>query len=263
MPVPAEITRLDQWVCAFAGGKCPMKAYEPGAASSSDPSTWCDYDTALESVNMGNYDDVGFVFNDNGIVGIDIDAGYDEDGLLSPLAARVLGLCHSYTERSRSGRGFHILLKGRLPFDGKNNRHGLEIYQKGRYFIMTGHSLLYPTDIVENQPAIDQILAEYFADADLRESVKPASGPVFTRVYNPVWSLPEAGKCRLRPHYPPVGPGSRNLSLTSLAGQLHTVGYDKAQIYAELLACNQTACAPPLDKREIKGIVNSVTRYKR
>ena len=133
--IPAELKKLNQWVCTRGNSKVPMKAWENEAASSTNPQTWTDFDTAHKSVSDGHYDYCGFVFNDNGLVGVDIDMGYDEDGLFSSLAADIIGKCRSYTEKSKSGRGFHILLKGDLPFKGKNNLAGVEIYKSSRYFI--------------------------------------------------------------------------------------------------------------------------------
>lgn len=257
--IPALLQALPQWVCANRGSKVPMRAYAPEAASSSNPDTWSSYENAVKAVEMGHYDNVGFVFHNNGIVGIDIDTGFDEDGLLSPLAADILGRCASYTERSRSGRGFHILVKGILTFDGRNNHQGVEIYQNKRYFIMTGDTVAFPEEIVENQEAIDYVVKTYFPE--IRE--KPEGGVMTERVYNPKWELPQNGRVKLRPVYPRIPSGSRNLCLTSLAGMLHNQGYDKRHIYDELLYANAVACDPCLDKRELKGIVNSVTRYKR
>jgi hypothetical protein len=240
-----------------------MKAFAPGAASSSDPTTWASYENAKLSVEQGHYDNIGFVFHNNGIVGIDIDAGFDDDGLLSDIAIDIINRCQSYTEYSRSGRGFHILLKGKLPFDGKNNRAGVEIYQNSRYFILTGNvprSLAYASELKENQDAIDYVLSRYFTEA---EKTGNSVSDAFSRIYNPKWQLPENGRIRLRPVYPRIGEGSRNLCLTSLAGMLHSQGYNKAQIYDELLYANTVACDPCLDKRELKAIVSSVTRYKR
>jgi len=54
--IPKELTELNQWVCAWDGSKCPMKAYEKRAASSVDPSTWSDFETACEAVAAGHYD---------------------------------------------------------------------------------------------------------------------------------------------------------------------------------------------------------------
>lgn len=255
--IPRDLTRLDQWVCALDDSKVPRRAFEPLPASSTDPSTWSSFSEANDAVVRGRYDHVGFVFNDNGIVGIDIDDGYDEDGLLSPLAADIIGRCGSYTEKSKSGRGFHILLYGTLPFKGKNNLKGVEIYKSSRYFIMTGDTLLY-NNMVENQEAIDYIIEKYFPEVREGESNRNFSN----RIYTPIWVKTE-GKIGLRPEYPPIPDGTRNISLTSIAGQWHTLGYGKDEIYRELLYVNSIACNPPLDNYEIQCIVNSVTRYKR
>ena len=67
----------------------------------------------------------------------------------------------------------------------------------------------------------------------------------------------------IRPDYPKIHSGGRNLSLASLAGYLHNTGYTKGQIYRELLYVNNTACVPPLDAGEIRTICDSITRYRR
>jgi hypothetical protein len=258
--IPEELKALEQWVCAIDGSKVPMRAWENKAASSTNPETWSNFETAHESVKNNYYDYCGFVFADNGYVGIDIDCGYDDDGLLSVLGADIIGKCHSYTEKSRSGRGFHILLRGTLPFKGKNNLAGVEIYKSSRYFIMTGDVLLY-TKIIENQEAIDYVVEKYFPD------MRDSSDRVIVgrdKIYSPVWEEPIVdGRVKLRPVYPRIPDGSRNICLTSLAGMLHNQGYSKSQIYDELLYANTVACDPPLERNELRTICNSVTRYKR
>lgn len=256
--IPEELRQLNQWVCTRSDSKVPMKAFENEAASSTNPRTWATFDMANEAVSKGYYDYCGFVFNDNGYVAVDIDMGYDEDGLMSPLAADIIGKCGSYTEKSKSGRGFHIILRGDLPFKGKNNLAGVEIYKSARYFIMTGNTLLYK-DIVENQEAIDYIVEKYFPETRTEKETAVLGG----RIYSPIWELPENNRIKLRPVYPRIPDGSRNICLTSLAGMLHNQGYSKQQIYDELIYCNTVACDPPLDKNELRAICNSVTRYKR
>ena len=255
--IPIEIQTLKQWVCTKGDSKIPMNATKPFPASSSAPNTWSSFETAISAVADGIYDYLGFVFNDNGIVGIDIDDGYDKDGFLSEIATDIIGKCKSYTEKSKSGRGFHILLKGTLPFKGKNNCKGVEIYKAARYFIMTGDTLLYH-NIVESQEAIDYVVEKYFPDVRT-ESEGSSSG---STIYTPKWEKPNE-TIPLRPIYPPIADGTRNLSLTSLAGQWHNMGYTKEDIYKELLYVNSIACNPPLDINEIQTIVNSVTRYRR
>lgn len=256
--LPEELTSLPQWVCAWNNSKIPMNARVRKGASSSNPSTWSDFETARKAVESGVYDDIGFVFNNNGIVGIDIDCGFDSTGFLSDISIDIMKACQSFTEKSRSGRGLHIYLKGNLPFEGRNNRQGVEIYKSGRYFIATGKVLVYDT-IIANQEAIDYVVSKYFPEVE-----KVSNGTAkSTAFYSPTFTKPENGKISLKPTYPPIESGSRNQSLTSLAGQLHNRGYSKEQIYRELLRCNEEACKPKLPTREIQIIVNSVTRYQR
>ena len=254
--IPIEIQNLNQWVCTKGDSKIPMNAAKLSPASSTTPATWSSFETAISAVADGIYDYLGFVFNDNGIVGIDIDDGYDEDGFLSEIAVDIIGRCKSYTEKSKSGRGFHILVKGDLPFKGKNNLKGVEIYKTARFFIMTGDTLLYH-NIAEGQEVIDYIIEKYFPE--MRENENKSITPT---IYTPTWEKP-GEKIQLRPTYPPIPDGTRNLSLTSLAGQWHNMGYAKEDIYKELLYVNSIACNPPLDINEIQTIVNSVTRYRR
>lgn len=255
--IPEELKRLSQWVCADEGSKTPMRAYDYTAASATNPKSWSDFDTALEAVEHGQYGYCGFVFADNGLVGIDIDAGY-EDGLLSPLAVDIIGHCKSYTEVSKSRRGFHIIVKGDLPFKGKNNLAGVEIYKTARYFIMTGETLVY-RDIIENQQAIDYVVDKFFPETRTATESKVSH----SRIYAPLWDPFSGGKLKLRPKYPEVPEGGRNLSLTSLAGALRTHGYSRDQILKELIYANKTACKPPLSEVEVRSVVNSVMRYAR
>lgn len=255
--IPQDLKDLHQWVCTRGDSKVPRVPWTGTPASSTDPDTWGSFSVAEDAISRGRCDYVGFVFNDNGIVGIDIDDSTDEFGMMSPLAADIIGRCKSYTEKSKSGTGYHILLYGSLPFKGKNNLKGVEIYKASRYFIMTGDTVLY-NNMVENQEAIDYIVETYFPE--MRET---ESNPTLTnRIYTPIWVKTE-GKIGLRPEYPPIPDGTRNISLTSLAGQWHTLGYTKEEIYRELLYVNSIACTPPLSVNEIQCITNSVTRYKR
>lgn len=258
--IPDELKELTRWVCVNHDNKVPMRAWENKVASSVNPETWSSFDTAIKSVEHGYYSYCGFVFADDGYVGIDIDDGYDEYGLINVLSADIIGICHSYTEKSRSGRGFHILLKGNLPFKGKNNLSGVEIYKTARYFIMTGDVILY-REIIENQEAIDYVVEKYFS-----ESLKGSENVFINRdkVYSPKWiKVVENGKIRLRPEYPDIPNGCRNISLTSLAGTLHALGYSKGHIYDEIMFVNNVACHPQLSQNELQTICNSITRYKR
>lgn len=255
--IPEELKQLNQWVCSWDDSKVPMRAFERKAASSTAPDSWSTFEQAEWAVENGYYDHIGFVFSDNGIVGIDIDAGF-EDGLITPLCADIMNACHSYTEKSKSSRGVHILLHGDLPFTGRNNLKGVEIYKSRRFFIMTGKVLIFP-EIIDNQAAIDYVVNKYFQV----ETKGNKKSPLVQKIYTPQYPKPYSGKIYISPVYPPILSGCRNISLTSLAGSMHNIGYTRKQIYQELCRVNQAVCNPPLQDNEIQTICNSVTRYRR
>jgi hypothetical protein len=58
-----------------------------------------------------------------------------------------------------------------------------------------------------------------------------------------------------------IAEGSRNSTLTSLAGSLHHRGLDKETILASLEAVNAKRCNPPLDQRELNQVVESISKY--
>ena len=257
--IPYELRELRQWVCANEGSKVPMQATCPFPASSTNPATWSSFEEAVAAVEKGWYDYLGFVFNDNDIVGIDVDDGYTEEGFMTQLATDILSNCESYTERSRSGRGFHIFVKGDVPFKGKNNLAGVEVYKAARFFIMTGDTLWGRSQLYYDQNALNYIVSKYFPET--REAKTTTVTP---RIYNPEWECPKGCKrVRVKPHYPVIPDGCRNICLTSLAGMMHSIGYTKGHIYRELQYANNTACNPPLDDGELRSICNSVARYKR
>lgn len=269
--IPEELRQLKQWVCVSSDSKVPKQALTYFPASSTNPATWSTFEDAVLSVKLGLHDGIGFVFNDNGIVGIDLDDAlhYTEVTFFeshashlvpspSLVAAEIMESCRSYTEVSQSGTGLHIFVMGDIPFKGKNNLKGIEIYKTGRFFIMTGRVFNeYPVN--ENQEALDFIVEKYFPEA--REKKFTTVTP---RIYNPEWDCPKGNKrIRIKPNYPVIPDGCRNICLTSLAGMMHSIGYSKAQIYRELQYANNTACHPPLQDNELKAICNSVTKYLR
>ena len=257
--IPKELRELNQWVVVREGSKAPLSCITGRGASTSNQDDWCDFELACHSIAEGHADYLGFVFNDNGIVGIDLDSNvYDDWGLLTPFAAQLIGACKSYTERSKSGRGIHILIKGDIPFKGRNNRSGVEVYKQGRYFIMTGKTLLY-TEIVKNQTAIDELVENHCQIAQ-SEKDNYTHG---NKIYSPIWKVSDNGRFKLRPHYPIIKQGCRNISLLSLGGGLVDVGYNRKQILDELQYSNSVACKPPLDSQEVENICKSVWRYKR
>lgn len=257
--IPKELKKLKQWVCTWDNSKIPMRVFERKAASSTAPETWGTFQQAKRAVETGFYDNLGFVFAENGIVGIDIDIGF-ENGLMTPICADIIKACNSYTEKSKSGRGVHIFLRGNIPFAGRNNLKGIEIYKSKRFFITTGKVVIFDK-MIENQEAIDYVLGKYFSDSLKRSNKADFSST--NRIYSPKFKAPKNGKISPYPEYPEISAGGRNISLTSLAGIMWNTGFSENQIYKELSYVNKTKCSPPLNDWELQLICKSITKYRR
>ena len=67
----------------------------------------------------------------------------------------VATLLDSYTERSVSGRGLHVLVKGKLPEHAKHKTLGIEVYDARRFAAVTGDLWpgIKPFSIHERQDA--------------------------------------------------------------------------------------------------------------
>jgi hypothetical protein len=53
------------------------------------------------------------------------------------LGSAIIDELNSYTEVSQSGKGWHVIVKGNLPA-GRNRAGRVEMYDTGRFFVMTG-----------------------------------------------------------------------------------------------------------------------------
>lgn len=143
MSIPEELKMIPRWVCCTAD-KLPICPRNGVAASSTDPGTWADYATAAEAVSRLGCRGIGFVLG-GGIAGIDIDHCINpETGVVEDTALAIVEAMQSYTEISPSGTGLHILWRGTKA--GPSCRKalapgmGLEMYDGGRYFTVTGRS---------------------------------------------------------------------------------------------------------------------------
>lgn len=165
--IPEELKRLKNWVCWKAEPdpkvhsgikKIPINPYTGGQAMSNNPDTWSDFETAVRvSSDLAG---IGFVFDGNGYFGVDLDdmpealEQFKNGSYDNVIGEFVYGL-KSYTELSNSGNGIHIICKGKLP-EGARRRGSIEMYEKGRFFVMTGN-----------------YCSEFIDISDCTESVKP------------------------------------------------------------------------------------------
>lgn len=125
------------------GAKVP-RSKDGGRASTTNPSTWGTYDEVAAAAEHYGWAGVGIVLTD-GYAGIDLDGAIGPDGSLLPWAEEIVDSMDSYTEVSPSGTGVHIIVwtdRGQTGPIGRNDREqGIEVYNHGRYFTVTGDSI--------------------------------------------------------------------------------------------------------------------------
>jgi putative DNA primase/helicase len=175
--IPAELRERDQWVIWRVEQrdnkptKVPHRADGRGRASTTDAATWSTFADALRASE--DADGIGYVFSaDDPYVGIDL------DDINSDAGAIMLAL-DSYTERSVSGRGAHVIVKATLNGHSRNRKGPLEIYEHGRYFAFTGdHISGTPSTIEERQGELEEVLAFFLPEPDQMHVVPCSPVPV-------------------------------------------------------------------------------------
>lgn len=154
--IPDELKKLKQWVCCDAN-KLPKNPLTGGNAMANNPSTWGTFEQALIGVDKFNLSGIGFQFSPP-YFGVDLDKCIDNIDFIDEFVD-TLG---SYTEYSRSGNGIHIICKGKLP-DGARRKNSVEMYDKNRYFIMTGNIYKEKMPIIECSETIKILHNKYLS----------------------------------------------------------------------------------------------------
>lgn len=142
--IPMELRALPQWVVASAD-KVPLSPRTGQPASVTDPNTWATFEEAVRT----GMKHVGFVLTEwDPYTIIDLDNKPSKPCTPEQWARhqKILEAFDSYTERSASGTGYHIIVKGRIP--AGVHRDNVEVYSSARYMICTG-------DVVRNTPIAD------------------------------------------------------------------------------------------------------------
>jgi putative DNA primase/helicase len=183
--IPNELKKLPQWVCWLAEPdesrpgkvrKIPINARTGGGAMSNNPETWSDFATAARAARK--YSGIGFMFA-SGYFGVDLDNCADAiadylGGGGDSIAAEFINALGSYSEYSVSGRGIHIICRGALPPGGRR-RGNVEMYESGRFFIMTGNAASEYSEIADGTERIKPLHAKYLGGENAAQVSLPAS----------------------------------------------------------------------------------------
>jgi replicative DNA helicase len=177
--VPLPLRILNHWVLwrtESRDGKQTKIPYQVSGklAESDDPATWSEWASAERRYVKGGYDGLGFMFSaDGGLCGVDLDGCRDkETGKVAEWAREIILAFGTYAEISPTETGVKLFACGKSPFPiGRRIKvdspplcdklPGIEIYDHGRYFAVTGWRLQGPKEPQRAQEALDWLAAKY------------------------------------------------------------------------------------------------------
>lgn len=167
--LPAELKYLRQW-CVAGDNKAPLSVGPDGKifnASVTQPSQWLDFETAARLAFENNYD-IGFVLHESDpYTCIDLDVKDPTNAPDKPekwttpeqydLFYRIMLNFDSYTESSRSGKGLHVWVRGKIGAGVR--RDDVELYSQERFIICTGN-VVQDRAIREQQAMLTNMAAQ-------------------------------------------------------------------------------------------------------
>src|SRR5271157_678516 len=165
------------WKKETRDGKPAKVPYQANGrrAKSNNPETWMPFSTAVAGYeNLEGYNGICCMMpiTPEGLIFIDLDKCVDDNGILEPWAMEIVKRFNSYTEKSQSGHGLHILIKGKKPFKRcRKNRSPIEVYDCLRPMYLTGDFLdvqSFGPSIESRQEEFEKFFGEIFGKEDQR-----------------------------------------------------------------------------------------------
>ena len=153
--ISAELRERRQW-CLAGPDKRPLKL-DGTPASSTDPSTWADFESASEAAAKDGYG-IGYILcGSDPFTCVDLDVKQDTPADHLGRFNSIVEHLDSYTERSRSGLGWHVWVRAAV---GKGRRRdGVEVYSQERFIICTG-DVFHDRPIGDRQALVEGMVAQ-------------------------------------------------------------------------------------------------------
>lgn len=165
---PPELFAKRAWCAAHAATGAPINPLNGEFAKVSDPTTWASFDEACAFAEPRGLR-VGFVFSDSDpFTVLDFDNKPHRPLTPEQLARHhaILNACNTFTERSRSGRGYHAICYGYVPHG--MDRDSLGVYPRGRFIIFTG-DVVNPVPVRNCQDVLDALAQQMQRVAEVGE----------------------------------------------------------------------------------------------
>jgi primase-polymerase (primpol)-like protein len=179
--LPPELKRVPQWILwryewrDKKWKKPPVDPRTGAEASVTDRRTWTSFDQASAAHARGLWraDGMGFVFcPEDPYLGIDLDDCVGSDGAIAAAALEMIIRLETYSEFSPSRGGVHAIAIGKIPRGLK--RPEIEMYDRARYFTMTGDLISFVSARIEDRRAIvTAIYTEITAKITAEKSSQP------------------------------------------------------------------------------------------
>lgn len=183
---PTALQTLDQWLpwrYEQRGNAKPTKVpcrLDGSRADVTDPTNYRSFEDACNAYLNDKFDGIGFVFTDaDPYCGVDLD-NCIVNGAVNQQATRAIEEIHTYTERSVSGTGVHMITRANLPAGGRKSKgHKVEFYDEARFFVVTGdHVPGTPTTVADRQEEIERLHERIFPPPPPAEQNRRPPTPV-------------------------------------------------------------------------------------
>ena len=171
--IPEELKACNQWVMyrlmkkpgKVKPDRVPMRANFSNA-SVTNPKTWCSFDDAVSALKKKNFNGIGFVFTgEDPYCGIDMDSCVNpKTNIIESWAKDWIDKFASYTELSPSGTGVHIIVKGKLLSEKGKKKGDYEIYDRKRFFTVTGNIISPEYSHIEERQEVAEEFYNFIAD---------------------------------------------------------------------------------------------------
>lgn len=153
--IPSELRERPQW-CLAGPDKRPLTV-NGRPASVTNANTWTDFETASVSAALQGAC-IGYVqTTEDPFSCIDIDVKDTTSAEDMERFGAIIEQFDSYTERSKSGRGYHIWVYGKIG-PGRR-REGIEVYSQERFMICTGN-IVRDRPVTERQGMLTNMMGQ-------------------------------------------------------------------------------------------------------
>lgn len=255
--IPEELRNAPQWVAwrveTRANGrvnKIPVNVKTGSNASTADPNTWSSYENVLnyyQNADGNGIAGIGFVFTEcDPYFGIDLDDCRDpETNEVTEEATAILSELDTYSEISPSDKGIKAFARGNLP-NGAVTGEGIEIYDRGRFFCVTGGWLgAYSGRVEDRQDQVNRLCERLNRETSRRTGAGQQQGWQDEVIQG-------------------VDAGSRHRTALQLAGRWARKGFSDAEIAHFIMTWNGNNHPPKEelsdpDSTELRDIVRYVT----